>query len=252
MRARHAQFCGRRHPGGACARVIPQPEGHGPTALDTIRKGGGKILSLSEQQDGDRAVFSRPSLVACWFGALIALTPTTAHASNFSGPNGVTGCFVNVADNRDHSFFYNLIEPATRLAVDWSRANNLNPTDINTLNEVNGVNSTTDVVVFDFDFEGDGCNGDPWISTVGGGGLIGSATCISLSGNACQRFDVRFDTDYMGPRSEGAERALACHEFAHTIGLVHRDGGCVQDPVPTLTNLTTHDVNEPGHVNGYY
>jgi hypothetical protein len=176
--------------------------------------------------------------------AITVIDETPAQASNWSGASGTTGCSSgqNMADNREHTFFYNGIESYTRAAVDWSRANNFDPTEINTSNTV--LDSLTDVVIFDNDMEGEVC-GATWLSTYGGNGdfWVGAAFCQSLSGSACQQRYVYFDTDFMGPRSNAAEQWLACHEIGHTVGLGHYTAfdGCMQTPQSTRNYLHDHD-----------
>lgn len=178
--------------------------------------------------------------------ALGGVAAAPASANNFSFASGRTGCQgVNMADNRDHFFYYVNIELPTRYAVDWSRANNYNPTVLNTYNEANGLNSSTDVTVEDFDYEGAQCNGTyTWISQIDGGGLVGFVQCWTLtSANKCDQQRAYFDTDYMGPRSDAAERALACHELGHTVGLMHRtmNTSCLLEGFHTITTLDQHD-----------
>lgn len=153
-----------------------------------------------------------------------------------------------MADNKDHYFFYVDITAATRAAVDWARVNNIDPTRINTFNESNGLNGTTDAVINDGDYTGVTC-GKTWISAIGGSGMIGIALCHQLSGAKCDRFEISFDTQWMGPRSDAAERSLACHEIGHSIGLLHAGSGCMVDPVSTTTGLTTHDLSHLNSTN---
>ena len=138
---------------------------------------------------------------------LLALTTTpAAHATNFSGASGGTSCSNNMADGRSHSFAYNTITTPTRAAVDWSRANNYDPTEIDTFNEP--VNAGTDVVVHDDDLSGVQC-GQTWISSIGGGGMVGIALCQTANGaKRSEQSRVYFDTQYMGPRSDAAEQTL--------------------------------------------
>jgi hypothetical protein len=154
-----------------------------------------------------------------------------------------------MADNADHYYFYHAPTAALVKAADAARADPYNPTRINTLPEMNGENATTDMVLFDDNYAGWSCTAN-WISEIGGGGVIGTARCQSLSGAACQRFNLHFDAQYMGPRSDAAERALACHEIGHSVGLRHNGmGGCMLDPVQLETHLG-HEI--PDHLNRYY
>ena len=188
----------------------------------------------------------RLALVAAGFTVLSVVHVPTASATNFTGISGQTGCFVNVADNRTHGFFNSSLTTATASAVAWSRTNNLDPTDINTVT-ASSATSTTDVVSFDADYEGAFCGGT-WCCN-SGAGWVGYASCQSLnSANECERHNVYFDTDYMGPETTSRERTLACHEFGHTIGLTHRSAGCMTSPVPDNPAYTDHDRT---HVNGW-
>lgn len=181
-------------------------------------------------------------------GAL-ALLASPAQADNWSGATGVNGCAFNMADNRDHFFYYRNILADTQTAVSWSRKNNLDPTVVNTYNESNGLNNSTDVVVHDEDYEGTIC-GTTWQSdpnTIQG--TRGAARCWYLtSAGKCDQYYVEFDLDYMGPRSAEAEAKLACHELGHTLGLTHRtmDTSCMQSGATTANRW--FDDHDRGHL----
>lgn len=179
-----------------------------------------------------------------------AFPSNSAWATNFSGASGATGCGgVNMADNATHSFWYDSLSTDAQIAVNQTRTSNYNPTDLDTVNE-DVPDSLTDVLTYDEDYEGTTC-GSVWQSGAALGGLAGFTQCLSLSGSRCQQFAVYFDNDFMGPRSTGDERWLACHEVGHTVGLMHTNTGanCMQSPGVATAVLTAHDIS---HINTNY
>jgi len=180
--------------------------------------------------------------------ACVALLPGSSQASNFSGETGAfAGCYNNMADNRDHFFYYEALTSATSTAVNWSRTNNYNPTDLNTFTDAVRT-SGTDVVAFDADYEGESC-GKTWMVNASTPGVIGLTLCQSLSSLRCQQFFVYFDNDWMGPASAAQENSLACHELGHSVGLLHGSAGCMVATNNASTSLTDHDRS---HINTYY
>lgn len=183
----------------------------------------------------------------------VGLTPP-AQAGNFSGATYATAasCNVNMADNRDHFFWYSNITSPTQIAVAWSRANNLDPTEMNTYNESNGFSNSTDVVVYDEDYSGTFCNktwiDDPNVMT---NRLFAAVRCAYLTSvGKCDQYYVDFDNDFMGPRSAEAEAKLACHELGHTLGLMHRtmNTSCMIDPWDDNAANRYYDGHDRAHI----
>lgn len=181
----------------------------------------------------------------CAAAALAAVVAPPAIAGNFTGANGRTGCSngspVNMADNRDHYFWYENVTSAVSSAVNYTRTNVYNPTVINTHNDSSN-KSTTDVVVRDEDYS-TYC-GYSWHGS--GGSLWGLTTCDSTnSASECEKHTVRYDLSYFNAAGTTDERGLACHETGHTLGLTHRDtdSRCMKTFGPYPTTLAGHDVN---------
>lgn len=126
------------------------------------------------------------------------------------------------------------------------------PTDIDLQAEQSSPDTNTDVVYIDadyattcgFDWHPDDA-ADPDTNFV-----AGMAECRTLSGSKCQRFDVRFDTSFTNTINANYAATFACHETGHTLGLLHRNEGCMPAIVPTNAHFySTHDI---GHINGNY
>lgn len=186
----------------------------------------------------------------CAAALVVAPAAPPAGAGNFTGANGRTGCSggspVNMADNRDHYFWYEDVTSAVSSAVNYTRTNVYNPTDVNTHN-ASGNTATTDVVVRDQDYS-TYC-GYSWHP---GGGLWGLTTCDSTnSAGECEKHTVRYDISYFNVAGTTDERGLACHETGHTLGLTHRDtdSRCMKTYGPYPTTLADHDIN---HLNANY
>lgn len=188
-------------------------------------------------------------MVASTFGALVSLT-TTASANHFSGATGATGCTgLNRADNANHGYYYYELQSETTAAMDWTRSNNMNPTNINTSRV--GLSNTTDVVVLDR-YYSDYC-GVPWIQP-GSGGVVGLVTCKSLvSGTAkCESHDLRMSNHFTDNTTRSNIRGLACHEDGHTVGLAHRSGTatCMPQGYPKPANA--YDAHDRTAINSHY
>jgi hypothetical protein len=187
------------------------------------------------------------AVVAITAALVVCGAPSPAFATNFTGASGGTGCLGNMADNKDHYVWNQSLTQATLDAANYVRVYTYNPTAIDTYTE-DILTSQTDAVLNDADYEGSWCGGTWRSSSTQSTGLVGYTRCMSLSGSKCQQFEVRFDNDYMGPRSTAEERWLACHELGHTVGLTHTSQAlpACMSPNPNLANpsvLTEHDTS---------
>ncbi len=179
---------------------------------------------------------------------MILLSASSVSATNFSGATGATGCPMsdnNMADNRDHYFWYDSLTVNVASAVNWSRTNNFDPTRINTFYD-SSENSTTDAIVRDQDYT-TYC-GYTWHDSGSTGGVNGLATCNSLNGvSECESHVLRYDTSFFDGASLSFQRHVACHEVGHSLGLKHRsENGCMTSSATAYTSLTSHDN---GHLN---
>lgn len=184
--------------------------------------------------------------------ALIWLVPlSVARATNFSGITGATGCTaLNQADNASHSYQYIDLSSYMDSATDYARANAIDPTDVNTV--IDGTpDALTDVLVRDRYYD-DYCGYNWW--TASAGGVIGLATCDSLSPTSrCEQHTVRYSNVWGDGASTSHRRWLSCHENGHSLGLTHRDAfdSCMTpSPLPTIVVLYSgHDI---AHLNAAY
>lgn len=147
-----------------------------------------------------------------------------AQAGHFFGATYGTGCVNgNRADNNTHSFYYtDGVGTHMRAALNASRSQNYDPTDVNTVTSTDP-NSSTDVVVYQLDYS-DFCGFD-WHPSARGAGTAAAEQCVSIvaSNGRCQKAEMRFDTSFL--QVYGWLRPnLACHETGHTLGLAHRTG----------------------------
>lgn len=134
-------------------------------------------------------------------------------------------------------------------AVAFILNNYVSPTDIALAAEQASPDANTDAVYFDADY-GTTCG----ISWHPAGTGIGLNSCASLSGSKCQRTDVRIDNSFTDGVSNDWDRAIACHETGHTLGLLHRANagteiGCMPSTVPLVVSYSSHDVP---HINSNY
>lgn len=183
--------------------------------------------------------------------ALVTL-PSSGSATNFSGLTGATGCTaLNMADNSGHSYWYEDLQSENVAATDWTRVNNMDPTDINT-SRASSLSSLTDVVVRDRYYV-DYCGYD-WYST-SSGGIVGLVTCDSLvSGSSrCEQHSMRMSNTFTDNTTTTNVRGLACHENGHTIGLAHRAAdapSCMHQGYPK--NALAYDSHDRSHINTNY
>lgn len=148
------------------------------------------------------------------------------------------------------SFFRSSLTTGMYNAVAYTLNSHVAPTDIAVAAEQGSADGNTDVVYFDADYA-TYC-GFSWHGS--GGGVVGLAECVSLSGSACQRFDLRFDTSWTDTQSDDWRRALSCHETGHSMGLLHRDNagteiGCMPATLDLVVNYSSHDIS---HINANY
>ena len=181
--------------------------------------------------------------------ALVATSPDAQPAeAGFAANSGQTGCNgVNMGGYVSLGFRYLSLSSAMTSAEDWSRSNNINPTDIETY----GTSAATaDVVVRDLDYASY-CGFD-WFDTRNGG-TTGLTTCDSvLPWSSCGQHTIRFSTVYTNVATTSQRRALACHENGHAIGLTHAtsDTTCMK---PNVVNPpTTFNPTEIGWINNAY
>lgn len=168
-----------------------------------------------------------------------------AQANNWSGATGNTGCTstLNMADNADHTFYYDSVVNPSETAADGARQDNLNPTDINT-SKLGSPSPSTDVVLYD-QYYTDFC-GLPW------SGLSGFTMCVSTNGaSECEKHEVRFNLAAIDGLNPGNDKSLACHEFGHSVGLKHRSAGAdgCMDPDHYYAGYAGHDED---HINANY
>lgn len=117
---------------------------------------------------------------------------------------------------------------------------------MNTYNDVH--NAYTDVVVFDGNFA-NYC-GLNWYAN--GGGIVGLATCVSLSGTSCEQHQVYLHEPWTTTVPTDWLQALASHESGHTLGLAHRDSGStsMRQQYPKASRY--YDGHDVAHLNAAY
>lgn len=178
------------------------------------------------------------AVLACaGLGVGTLVWPASVSADNFSGATGNTGCVggLNEADNYYHSFYYDNLHDVTRIPANNTRLDDLEPTVINT-EVVNNTSSSVDVAVHDNDYS-DFC-GYNWYY------VIGLTNCSELTNGArfCDKHQVYIDLSDFNNLGLAERNSVMCNEFGHTLGLQHRDAGCMTSPVPPFrTNYTDHD-----------
>lgn len=171
------------------------------------------------------------------------LLGSATQADNYDGATGSAGegCDAtrNIkADNDDHRFNYQDLNDGNREASDRARHQDLNPTDIETSMSDQ---ESADVIVRD----------DNYITYCGFGwdgpraNYLGLAECLYINHhNECARFGVKYDTSDTNDWGDNGRQELACEEFGHTVGLVHRQGGCMEGGQSGGIHLTPHDVEQ--------
>lgn len=174
-----------------------------------------------------------------------------AHAGNWGsvacGGTPKRNC-VSLANNSYHvvNWIGDQDIPGMGAAVNWSLANNYNPTDLVAYYDAS--DPYPDVKAMD----------EPY----GDIHLWGWAECptnnTGVGGSDpnrwCRGQVVRFNSTYRDDLyTDARRRTLACHEIAHTVGLRHSNykSSCVYTPIESSwsTRLTTEDQD---HINSYY
>jgi len=182
-------------------------------------------------------------------GALLIPGAAPAQANNWGGGVSDTGCDSDISrgDGAAYFFYYEGVNDPMREATNHIRNTELDPTDINTSVD-NSSDEETDVVVHQDNYgDGNAYCGYNWHPN----GIIGLATCRSQNAaNSCRRHDTWYDSSWTSAHGTAAQRALACHETGHAVGLQHWGPDCLADPIVTSQNsLDGHAVN---HINNNY
>ncbi len=172
---------------------------------------------------------------------------SSASASNWSGATGGTGCnAVNKTSNGYVTFTYVNLTSVMTSASNYALTNALEPTDITT-NVVPGT-AYPDVMVADADWSA--LCGFTWYS--GSSGVVGLATCNSLSGSACYQHSVYFHTPFTDNTTTANRRGLASYEFGHTVGLMHRSSGTTSMRQGYPKPSVIYDSHDIAHLNAAY
>ena len=157
-----------------------------------------------------------------------------------------------MTDNENVYVWYQSLAADTITALNSSRTQDYNPTDLNTFNEDVLTNQT---VAIDYDYSGTIC-GFQWWENGQDGGKIGFSRCMIVvpGGSKCDQNRLDFDNDWMGPgQPSGVKQSLACHEFGHAMGLAHIDpsvtNSCMLDPISGQQHLSGHDI---AHITNNY
>jgi hypothetical protein len=177
----------------------------------------------------------------------VFLVAESAVADNMAGATGQAGCYVtdNIrADNDDHTFAYFDLGTRVESKSNLVRTEKINPTNVETRMADDPANA--DVQVRDYDYVSY-CGFDWWDGT---SGVVGLAECeVGNANMRCQTYDVRFDSQFTSAATADEIESLVCHEFGHTLGLRHRDAGCIESGQVSQLNYTDHDRT---HINNSY
>lgn len=170
-----------------------------------------------------------------------------AHAGHYTGGTGASGCIgVNAPQNATQRYYYDSLQLATSNAVTWNRTNNIDPTNMTTITQT-AYGPGTDVWVGD-QYYTDYC-GDDWYtgpSDPNGAGVVGKGSCYRLvsGGSRCDQHDLRINNWFTDIATTFEERALACHEGGHTLGLAHRTvmTSCLYEGSFPTNQYDGHDI----------
>lgn len=182
-------------------------------------------------------------------GSALAVTaaPQAAIANNFGSSEGGGDPHneVSLGNNRWHSYSFHFggtqawrdaLLAASEDAYD-------SPTDVVTSGLGNGQNTDVRVAVGSF---GTGFNG--WVdcpSDATRGGTDPSEWCWNQW--------LKIDTSNAGGFSADRKKSLMCHEFGHTLGLLHTDSGSCMTPSSVNPNRSTlTDAHDQAHLNDNY
>lgn len=142
--------------------------------------------------------------------------------------------------------------------ITWSMANYTSVTEVDFYVATSCSNCDVRVRAINY-----GANGW-WASTAcefnGAPTVFGGSESPRPGDRWCRSQILRYNLYYRASKypTDANERSVTCHEFGHTIGLRHANGGaggsdwansCMKDPNQTKTTTTTHDRN---HVNAQY
>lgn len=179
-------------------------------------------------------VFIRSSLVAVLTVLVVALG-FPAQATNLGAYS---------ADDSHHTWARVNMTSNGAEAMNWG-IGKIGATQMST--EYLSCGTGVDACGYDGSYESSGAGGESasWWNT-----HLGLARCFqSVSSTRCGEWNVYFDTADIPNLSLARRRSLGCHELGHTVGLEHRNGGCMQNPISTNLSYSSHSL---GHVNGRY
>lgn len=200
-------------------------------------------------------VRKRAAVIASMLGMVVVFSaPAPAHATNWYGASGGTGCTGNMQTGstmyyvRDSSLSSNMYN-----GVAWALNNRVAPTDVTVAAEQSSPSSSTDVVYYEANYSGAYC-GNVWHGS-SGGTMVGFASCqTAIWGlNTCSRFHIYFDQswDVASTTTQTKRQNLATHETGHSLGLKHTALTSVMNGWTTTSTFhSSHEVT--GHINGAY
>lgn len=156
------------------------------------------------------------------------------------GATGSTSCTgLNIPYNTDDPEYVRYHRSALTTvmsdAVYWAMVNDVNPTDLYSA-AASSVASSTHTY---YDDAYTTYCGLAW-KTPTGGNVIGHAKCDALTGSACARHSLRFNTYYTNTASTTARRGLACHETGHGLGFTHPASGEQQNSCLASSSVYTN------------
>lgn len=170
--------------------------------------------------------------VAVVIVVLTLVSPAPAGATNDSG--------VRVPNGQDVGLYYSNLDAAFETAVQWVRANRINPTDVQTIRK------SASAADMRLGLANYAWPPDQW----------GEYQCVQgfsyLGVFICTDGRVRFHSNRAWDATN--RRDLACHELGHALGLAHRgDGACMQAVVPYgAANNPGYGTHNLGHLNAWY